>query len=111
MDKVKINQCTITLTRKCNLRCNFCYAKKTEYIENDIIDYDDLKKVIDFCDEARVKYIVFTGGEPTLYRSVIDRLKEYPSEECKECSKLSICYGGCPVTWKNFTYRMVQNHK
>ena len=58
MDKVKINQCTITLTRKCNLRCNFCYAKKTEYIENDIIDYDDLKKVIDFCDEARVKYIV-----------------------------------------------------
>ncbi|EGX77543.1 hypothetical protein HMPREF9457_03805 [Dorea formicigenerans 4_6_53AFAA] len=48
MDKVKINQCTITLTRKCNLRCNFCYAKKTEYIENDIIDYDDLKKVIVF---------------------------------------------------------------
>lgn len=31
--------------------------------------------------------------------------------EFKECSKLSICYGGCPVTWKNFTYRMVQNHK
>lgn len=83
MDKVKINQCTITLTRKCNLRCNFCYAKKTEYIENDIIDYDDLKKVIDFCDEARVKYIVFTGGEPTLYPQIFDILEYIKTKKNK----------------------------
>lgn len=67
MDKVKINQCTITLTRKCNLRCNFCYAKKTEYIENDIIDYDDLKKVIDFCDEESAPSILFLPEESRRY--------------------------------------------
>ena len=83
MDKVRIDQCTITLTRKCNLRCNFCYAKKTEYIENDIIEYDDLKKVIDFCDEARVKYIVFTGGEPTLYPQIFDILEYIKTKKNK----------------------------
>lgn len=83
MDQVKIDQCTITLTRKCNLRCNFCYAKKTEYIENNIIDYDDLKKVIDFCDEAQVKYIVFTGGEPTLYPRIFDILEYIKTKKHK----------------------------
>lgn len=66
MDKVKINQCTITLTRKCNLRCNFCYAKKTEYIENDIIDYDDLKKVIDFVMKRELS-ILFLPEESRRY--------------------------------------------
>ena len=43
MSKMNINQCTVTLTRKCNLRCNFCYAKKTKYLENDILEYNNLK--------------------------------------------------------------------
>lgn len=83
MNKDKIDQCTITLTRKCNLRCNFCYAKRTEYIEDNIIDYDDLKKVIDFCDEAQVKYIVFTGGEPTLYPRIFDILEYIKNKKHK----------------------------
>jgi len=62
-----IKQCTITLTRECNLRCKFCYAKSAGYMMNDRIAYEDLKKIVDFCSEAKVKYIVFTGGEPLLY--------------------------------------------
>lgn len=62
-----IKQCSIVLTRSCNLRCNFCYAKSAGYVEDDRIEYDDLKRIVDFCCEAKVKYIFFTGGEPLTY--------------------------------------------
>lgn len=70
-----IKQCTITLTRECNLRCRFCYAKSAGYMTDDRIDYDNLKKLVDFCSEAKVKYIVFTGGEPLLYPWIKDILR------------------------------------
>lgn len=53
--KNKLLQCTITLTRNCNLRCLFCYAKESGYIEKDLISYEDIIKIIDFCDSAKVK--------------------------------------------------------
>ncbi|MEE1318495.1 MAG: radical SAM protein, partial [Ruminococcus sp.] len=83
MSKMNINQCTVTLTRKCNLRCNFCYAKKTKYLENDILEYNNLKSIIDFCNDGKVKFIVFTGGEPTLYPYLIDALRYINSKENK----------------------------
>lgn len=68
MPKEKIiNQCTVVLTRDCNLRCAFCYAKSAGYKVVDRIECEDLKKIVDFCSESEVKYIVFTGGEPLLY--------------------------------------------
>ena len=83
MPKMNINQCTVTLTRKCNLRCNFCYAKKTEYMETANLEYENLKKIVDFCNDAKVKFIVFTGGEPTLYPHLIDILQYIKSKEHK----------------------------
>ena len=83
MPKMSINQCTVTLTRKCNLRCNFCYAKKTEYMETANLEYENLKRIVDFCNDAKVKFIVFTGGEPTLYPQLIDILQYIKSKEHK----------------------------
>lgn len=83
MPSMNINQCTVTLTRKCNLRCNFCYAKKTEYMETANLEYDNLKKIVDFCNDAKVKFIVFTGGEPTLYPQLIDILQYIKRKEHK----------------------------
>ena len=70
-----IKQCSIVVTRQCNLRCNFCYAKSAGYGENDLIDYNDIKDIIDFCVDAKVKYIFFTGGEPLTYPYLFDALK------------------------------------
>ena len=83
MHKININQCTVTLIRRCNLRCNFCYAKKIGYMETDILEYDNLKRIVDFCDEAKVKYIVFTGGEPTIYPYLLDALQYIKSKDNK----------------------------
>ena len=49
-----IKQCSIVLTRGCNLRCNFCYVKSTGYVENDRIEYNNLKSIVDFCCEANI---------------------------------------------------------
>lgn len=67
MTKEIINQCSIVLTHGCNLRCSFCFAKRAGYDENDKIEYTDLQKIVDFCEEAKVKYIFFSGGEPLTY--------------------------------------------
>lgn len=85
----KIMQCTITLTRNCNLRCSFCYAKKTKYIPSENMDYNDLKRVIDFCDDAGVKFLVFTGGEPSMYPGIIDILKYIRTKKNKMVTALA----------------------
>lgn len=70
-----IKQCSIVLTRGCNLRCNFCHVKSAGYIEDDRIEYDDLKNIVDFCCDAKVKYIFFTGGEPLTYPHLTEILR------------------------------------
>ena len=60
----KLKQCTIVLTRACNLRCDFCYVKDAGYDPQDMLSYGDLIKIVDFCGEAGMKYIFFSGGEP-----------------------------------------------
>ena len=52
----KIKQCSIVLTRDCNLRCTFCYVKSAGYVADNRIEYDDLKSIVNFCCEAKVKY-------------------------------------------------------
>lgn len=74
-DGEKILQCLIMLTRNCNLRCNFCFEKNAGYSAEHSINYEDLKKIVDFCCESQVKYIVFSGGEPLLYPKLIDILQ------------------------------------
>ena len=70
-----IMQCSIVLTRGCNLRCDFCYVKSAGYAVNDKIGFDDLKSIVDFCCEAKVKYIFFTGGEPLTYSQLPEILR------------------------------------
>lgn len=67
MTERNINQCSVVLTRNCNLRCNFCYVKDAGYCASEMVSFENLKKIVDFCCEAKVKYIFFTGGEPLLY--------------------------------------------
>lgn len=107
LDELKIEQCTITLTRSCNLRCSFCYAKGTDYRDNDIIEYDNLTKLIDFCDEANTKFIVFTGGEPLLYPRFIDVLKYIRSKEKKMIT--TIATNGIALDDINYCKELLNN--
>lgn len=76
-----IKQCSIVLTRDCNLRCNFCYVKDAGYCRNDMMSFENIKKIVDFCSDAKVKFIFFTGGEPLLYPQIIDILSYIKEQE------------------------------
>ncbi|MBQ6297327.1 MAG: radical SAM protein [Selenomonadaceae bacterium] len=81
MDKNQFKQCILTLTRNCNLRCEFCSAKKGGYHFNAFIKFDDLKKIVKLCNDIKVKYIVLSGGEPLLYpylMEFLDYIKSMP---------------------------------
>ena len=78
-----IKQCSVVLTRDCNLRCNFCYVKDAGYCTNDMVSYDNLKQIVDFCCEAEVKFIFFTGGEPLLYPYLFDILQYIQQQDHK----------------------------
>lgn len=69
-----IKQCSIILTRNCNLRCNFCYAKDAGYCRNDMVSFENIKRIVDFCCDAKVKFIFFTGGEPLMHPEIMDIL-------------------------------------
>ena len=70
----KLRQCTIVLTRACNLRCEFCYVKDAGYDHKDMLSYENLLRIVDFCGEAGMKYIFFSGGEPLTYPHILDIL-------------------------------------
>lgn len=80
---LRINQCIITITRACNLRCNFCYAKETGYKANEFISLDSIKRLIDFCSDSKVKFVVLTGGEPLLYPELTGILSYIKSKPYK----------------------------
>lgn len=74
-----LKQCTVVLTRACNLRCEFCYVKSAGYSETDFIEYKDLKSIVDFCTDSEVKFMFFTGGEPLTYpylKEILNYIKE-----------------------------------
>lgn len=75
MNDLNIKQCTVVLTRACNLRCNFCFAKRAGYNKKNTISFENLKKIVDFCNDLEVKYLFFTGGESLLYPQFIDILQ------------------------------------
>ena len=67
---------TITCTAICNARCNFCYNGITFTPDSGgFVDLNDsnLEKLLQFCKDAEIKIVSFSGGEPTLFP--IDLLK------------------------------------
>lgn len=124
----KLKQCTVVLTRACNLRCDFCYVKDAGYDPQDMLSYGDLIKIVDFCGEAGMKYIFFSGGEPLTYPHILDVLQYIKntkpaivtaiatngvllenSDFCKKLVDSGVGYvdismkGTDPIGWKNTT--------
>ena len=102
----KLNQCSITLTHNCNLRCSFCYAKATNY-DTKNIEITKVKKLIDFCDDLNVKYIVFTGGEPLLYPQLVEILKYIKTK--KNIMVPTIATNGIKLQDESFCKELIRN--
>lgn len=61
----------VALTYTCNIKCRFCYAGCTQKKDENQLDTEGFKKILDIIRyEAEVPSVSFTGGEPTVFRDL-----------------------------------------
>lgn len=51
----------ISITKKCNLNCSYCFAHK----ENSHISIENFNYFLDFCQKSNIQQLRVIGGEPT----------------------------------------------
>lgn len=66
------------VTARCNLSCRKCFNKiyyNQNCLNNDVLSFDDIKKIIDKIPVNFVSQIRITGGEPLLREDIFDIFK------------------------------------
>lgn len=69
----KINTGWLTITRKCNNFCEWCYTKHN--LNSKDMLFEDAINLVDKLSEMGVNKIILIGGEPTLYNKLPDLIK------------------------------------
>ncbi len=74
------NQLTawLTINRACNLRCEWCYAKMTDFASEDM-SLEIVEKCINIVKGQGVESIILIGGEPTIHPKffeILDLIKK-----------------------------------
>jgi uncharacterized protein len=76
----KIHILTLNVTRKCNLKCDYCF-EDSEYRKLGSMSFDVAKKAIDTFFTSQINtpdwVIIFTGGEPLLNYDLLRNVVEY----------------------------------
>ena len=67
----RIENVSLEITRKCNLRCKHCYSNSGIKRENELT-FKEIKELIDDLAAAAVLNITLTGGEPLLHPHIFD---------------------------------------
>jgi len=76
----------LTVNRKCNFRCAWCYAKGTKYNSKNDMTLPLAKSLTQILIDARVQNLLIIGGEPTLWKPLI-QFNNFCSQQ-KICSIL-----------------------
>ena len=81
--KRNINYAEISLTDRCNLKCVYCMPEDKIYDSdiNDNLSFNDYKFIINGLAQVGIKKINFTGGEPLLYKNLLELIR-YTTYEC-----------------------------
>ena len=95
------------LTHSCNLRCAFCYAQKTLCRSEDRLSFSDVKHIVDCCENAGIKFIVLTGGEPTLYPDLFNTLHYIKTRKSSMLSALTT--NGIKLGKRDFCNRLIES--
>jgi radical SAM protein with 4Fe4S-binding SPASM domain len=62
-----LRELKLEITERCNSRCSFCHQNFGEKRRRGMMDSDLALRCIKWASDEGVKYIRFTGGEPTLH--------------------------------------------
>ena len=81
--KDKMESMSIEITKKCNFRCNFCYASSNRAIlQEDYVSDDKIDRLIHEIKENKLRKVTLTGGEPLFEHELFLRMlkKLYENE-------------------------------
>jgi radical SAM protein with 4Fe4S-binding SPASM domain len=62
----------LTVDRRCNFRCQWCYCKATHYDPKDTMSLATAKELVEISIDAGAKHFNIIGGEPTLWPSLLE---------------------------------------
>src|SRR5918998_270197 len=71
----RLRNLRLSVTDRCNLRCSYCMPEK-DYVwlpREDILQFEEIERLVDSFQDVGVDTIRLTGGEPLLRRD-LDRL-------------------------------------
>lgn len=68
---VSPNYAWLTVNRRCNFRCEWCYAQGAEFSKEQEMSLDEAIALTDILVGAGVIHLFVTGGEPTLWSPLI----------------------------------------
>ncbi len=80
MAHVRKQQISFFLTTKCNLRCKYCYTKKSNFRkEHQILDFNFAKRGLNdfFRDYSSRQIRFYATGEPTIEINLMKKIKDY----------------------------------
>ncbi len=87
-----IDYVRLSITDRCNLRCKYCMpADAIDYFD-EVLDLNELHKIIDNLCSLGIKKIKITGGEPLVRTDIIEIIKYIKSKP--EIEKLTITTNG-----------------
>jgi molybdenum cofactor biosynthesis enzyme MoaA len=61
----RLKSMSIEITKRCNFRCNFCFANSNKTpVKEDYISDDKINRLIHEIKENKLVKVTITGGEP-----------------------------------------------
>jgi len=71
LPETKITYLRISITDRCNLKCFYCRPENQEFIpRQEILDYEDMVKLVKVLTKFGLKSVRITGGEPLLRQDI-----------------------------------------
>jgi GTP 3',8-cyclase len=72
-----INYLRISVTDRCNLRCNYCMPEEGVELmhHNDILSFEEIQEIVRVCVMMGVDKVRITGGEPLVRKGIVDLVK------------------------------------
>lgn len=94
--------CWLTINRACNLRCEWCYAKETEFQSDDNMSLEMIEDLVNMCYNNNVLYYILIGGEPTIHPAFFEIINLLAKKGCKT----TIVTNGLKLANKSFCEKL-----
>ena len=82
----------LIITSKCNFKCPYCRGTDINGTQRHM-DFEEIKKVIDYFASQDIRNIRISGGEPTVHPQIIDIVK-YIKIACNKIEHIAISTNG-----------------